>query len=355
MRRVKPKAASKSTALGVGIVGTGDVAGAHIDNFAKVGGCEVVAVLSRRPERAAAKIAAHALTRAEPYSDLGRFLAHPGLDVVVIATPHPNHPAETIAAARAGKHVVIEKPVALDRASLGKMLAAVERAGVVTSVSFELRWIGLFRNVKAIVEKGLLGEIFHAQCGYHHGIGPWIPQWSWNVKKSMAGSALLTAGCHALDGLIHLVGQRVTEVAAMSGRSRENPLRYEYDPNAAALLRFEGGALAGVSTSIECRQPYLFPLLVQGTRGTVWNDRLSTVDFPALDGWAHLPADLPESGSVKDHPYLGQLREFVAAVREGRRASNDLRSCAHVHEVMFAVEEAIRARRTVRVKRTPGE
>jgi len=232
------------------------------------------------------------------------------------------------------------------------MLAAVKRAGVLTSVCFELRWIGLIRNVRALVAKGALGEVFHAACGYHHGIGPWIPQWSWNVKKRMAGSALLTAGCHALDGLLFLVGRRVVEVAAMSGKSRSNPLRYEYDPNVVALLRFEGGALGEVAASIECRQPYLFPLLVQGTKGTVWNDRFATTEWPGLKGWAHLPADCPESGDVEDHPYLGQLREFVECIRTGRRPSNDIAACAHVHDVMFAVEDAIREKKTVRVART---
>src|SRR5947207_1669340 len=98
--------------LGVGILGTGWVAGAHIDNFKKVPGCDVVAINSRDKARARAKAAEHGVRAAAAYDDLGEFLAHPGLDIVVICTPHPNHPAETIASAKAGKHIVIEKPVA---------------------------------------------------------------------------------------------------------------------------------------------------------------------------------------------------------------------------------------------------
>lgn len=342
--------------LGVGILGTGWVAGAHIETFKRVGGCEVVAVLSRKQARAEAKVAEHGLTEAAAYEDLKQFLAHPGLDVVVICTPHPNHPAETIAAAKAGKHLVIEKPVALDAASLREMVAAVNQAGVLTSVCFELRWIGLFKNLKAIIAQGLLGKLFYGECSYFHGIGPWYGQWSWNIKKEIGGDALLTAGCHALDGLIWLMGSRVVEVAAMSNTSPDNPLRYEYDPNSVAILRFENGAIGKVATSIECRQPYLFPVLLQGDQGTAWNDQVSTLQWPGLKAgqWARIPTELPDSGDVSAHPYLPQMQHFVECIRKGRRPDNDLVACSHVHEVMYAIDEAIRTKGTVAVARTPG-
>ena len=143
----------------VGIIGYGWVAGAHIDTFKKIPGCEVVAVTSRELDRAKKKIREHGISNAAPYDDLKQFLKHDGLDIVVICTPHPNHPAETIAAAEAGKHIVIEKPVAIDRASLRKMVDAVKRAKVQTSVCFEVRWIGVFRNIKAMLSQGLLGNV----------------------------------------------------------------------------------------------------------------------------------------------------------------------------------------------------
>jgi predicted dehydrogenase len=341
--------------LGIGVIGTGWVAGAHIDTFRKVAGCSVVAVCSRRLDRARAKVAAHALD-AKAYDDLDAFLADPAIDVVTVCTPHPNHPAETIAAAKAGKHVVIEKPVAMQRADLDRMVAAVQDAGVATSVCFELRWIGLFKNVKALVEQKLIGEPFYGETGYFHGIGPWYPQYPWNRKKDMGGDALLTAGCHALDGLIWLMGSDVAEVTAMSATSRKNPLDYEYDTNVAALLRFQSGAIGKCATSIECRQPYLFPVLLQGDRGTIWNDQVSTLAWPGLEAgkWARIPTALPESGDVGNHPYLGQFTYFADCIRRGKRPHNDLAACAHVHEVMFAIQDSIQSGNTVKVRRTPG-
>ena len=348
--------ASSKQQLGIGVIGTGWVAGAHIDNFQQIDGCEVVAVCSRNAQRAAAKIEQHGLKHAYPFSKLDDFLAHPGLDVVVICTPHPNHPAETIAAAKAGTHIVIEKPVALNRDDLKKMVAAVNKAGVKTSVCFELRWIGLFKNIKAVIGQGLLGKIFYGEASYFHGIGPWYGQYEWNVKKRIGGDALLTAGCHALDGLMWLIDSEVVEVAAMSNTSPNNPLKYEYDPNSVALLKFKSGAVGKVATSIECRQPYLFPVLLQGEHGTVWNDQVSSIHWPGVpkEQWAKIPAAMPDSGDVDDHPYLGQLEYFVDCIRTNRRPHNDLNHCAHVHEVIFAVNEAIKSRKTVKVRKTPG-
>jgi predicted dehydrogenase len=339
--------------LGIGVVGTGWVAGAHLDTFKQIAGCKVVAVCSRDVRKAAEKIERHGVA-AQPYGDLKKFLKHPGLDVVVICTPHPNHPAETIAAARAGKHVVIEKPVALNRADLRRMVAAVNAAQVCTSVCFELRWIGSLRNSKAIIEQGLIGRPFYGEASYFHGIGPWYGQWGWNIQKRMGGSALLTAGCHALDSLVWLMGSPVVEVAAMANTSRANKLKYEYDPNSVALLRFASGAIGKVATSIECRQPYLFPVLIQGDAGSIWNDNLWTTRMPSMRSWARIPAGLPDSGDVHDHPYKGQLEYFVQCVRSGRRPHNDLHNAAHIHEIMFAIDRAIRSNTTVKVPPTPG-
>ena len=326
----------------VGILGTGWVAGAHIDNFGNIDGCEVVAVHSRDKARAAAKIASHNVPNATAYDDFEAFLAHDGLDIVVICTPHPNHPQETIAAARAGKHIVIEKPVAMTREDLAAMRTAVNEAGVTTSVCFELRWIGLFQNIKALISQGLLGELFYGETSYFHGIGPWYPQYPWNIKKEMGGDCFLTAGCHALDGLIWLMDSQVTEVSAMQATSPSNPLEYEYDTNCVAILRFANGAIGKVATSIECRQPYLFPVLLQGVKGSIWNDQISSIEWPGLKAgqWAQIPAAMPDSGDVDDHPYHGQLQYFVDCIRNGERPHNDL---------MFAIDEASRTGHTVKL------
>lgn len=337
-----------------GIIGTGAAAAAHADILREMPGCTIATVLSRKRSRALEFIERHGLESALACDTLEDFLGCRGLQAVSICTPHPNHPAEAIACAEAGKHLIIEKPVAMNRRDLASVAAAVRKAGVRTSVCFELHWIGLFRNIQAILKKKMIGNVYYGEASYFHGIGPHVGQYGWNIRKETGGSALLTAGCHALDALVHFMGSRVVEVAAMSNTSAKNPWGYEYDPNSVLILRFENGSLGKVATSIECRQPYMLPVLLMGDRGSIHNDRLASLDFPAQDGWATIPAHGPESGLAKDHPYRGQFEEFFAALRKGRDPRNNLDSAAHVHEVMFAAEKAARTGRTVRVPSTPG-
>ncbi len=335
--------------FGIGIIGTGWVAGAHIDTFSAINGCEVVAVSSREKKKAVAKIAHHKLKNAVAYDDLSSFLQHPDLDIVVICTPHPFHPSEAIAAARAGKHIVIEKPVALNRKDLLAVYEAVQKAGVTTSICFEVRWIGAIRNAKKFITQDLIGKPFFGSCSYFHGIGPWYGQWAWNIKKEMGGDAMLTAGCHALDTLIWLMGSRVSEVASFGNVSEGNPLQYEYEPNITSILKFESGAIGNVSASVECRQPYEFPLLIQGPKGSIKGNQLSTLEYDLKD-WITFPTSMPDSGDVADHSYPGQLNHFVASLRSGKRPINDLAACMHVHEVMYAMAESMKTGQVIRVK-----
>jgi predicted dehydrogenase len=336
----------------IGIIGTGWVAGAHAAALGKIPGVKVVAVCSGSLDRARAALKTWNLPpEAKAYDKLDHMLKQPGLSAVSICTAHPDHPASTIAAAKAGKHIIIEKPVALNQKDLTAMLQAVNDAGVMTSVCFELRYMGLFRNIKAMLQQNLIGQVFYGEASYFHGIGPWYRQHSWNIKKEIAGDAVLTAGCHALDSLLWLMDDRVVEVAAMSNTSPNNPLGYEYDPNSVAILRFARGAIAKVATSIECRQPYLFPVLLQGEKGSIYNDKVSTLDWPGTTHgqWATVPAALPDSGDVDDHPYVGQFEDFVRAIRTGQPPLNDLASAAHSHEVAFAIEAAAQSGSVIRL------
>jgi predicted dehydrogenase len=205
-------------------------------------------------------------------------------------------------------------------------------------------------NAKRIIGQGLIGQPFLGSCSYFHGIGPWYGQWSWNIKKDMGGDAMLTAGCHALDTLIWLMDSKVKEVATFGNTSNNNPLQYEYDPSVVSILRFESGAIGNVSASIECRQPYEFPLLIQGPKGSIKGNKLSTTEYE-LNGWIDFPTSLPDSGDVADHAYPGQMKHFVDCLKSGSKPVNDLEACMHVHEVMFAMAES---RETGKIVQVPG-
>jgi len=327
--------------LKVGVAGTGAVAGGHIDNWKMVAGADVVAVSSRSRERAQQKIDAHRVN-ATAYDDFRELLKHPELEVVSLCTPHFQHPDETIAAAEAGKHIVIEKPVALKRDDLKRMLQAVQQAGVLTSVCFELHWIGSVKNARTLVQRGDIGEPFYCEAAYNHGIKRGNPQFAWGHHTwERGGSAFLTVGCHALDIIMHLMDDRVAEVSAFATTTRTNDEGYEYPANVVAIVKFESGRIGKASVSLESENPYHFPITIQGNKGTVVDQFYYSANLPAVTGWNELATDVPASGDPEDHPYKGQFAYFARCIAENKRPENDLTAAAHVHDACFAIDASV--------------
>jgi predicted dehydrogenase len=258
--------------LGVGIVGTGWVSGEHIKAFEANPHTEVRGIVSRDEARASAKAREHGLAHCRAHNLLESLLSDSDIQIVSICTPHHLHAAQGIAAAKAGKHLMLEKPVALDLASLREIQAAVRAAKVKTVVSFVLRWNPLFETLKALLADGVVGQLFYAEVDYLHGIGPWYAQYEWNIKRAIGGSSLLTGGCHAVDGLRWFVGRRAVEVFAYANFSHHNPLAYEYEPNTVTLVKFEDGTLGKVASSVECVMPYVFNIELLGDAGTIRNN-----------------------------------------------------------------------------------
>lgn len=341
----------------VGVVGLGAVAAAHIDTFSRVAGAEVVAVCSRRrhdPEELERRYG----RPLRVFRCVEDMLAARVVDVVDICTPHPLHAEAAIAAARAGKHVMIEKPVALDIADTLRIRDAVSAAGVRSCVGFECRFSMHFSLVRSLIDKGLLGRVHLAEVDYFHGIGPDVAQFGWNVRKDWGGSSLLTAGCHALDALLYFMGGAVEEVVSFSTRTSAPEFApYEYDTTSASLLRFADGRIGKVTSSIDALQPYHLRVHLVGSDGAVDDRKFWTRKLPGLkkDEWSTFSTSLVESGDVREHPYLPQFQEFIAAIREDREMERtSLAAAIETHRVIFAADLAAREQRTVKLKEIPG-
>lgn len=341
--------------LNVGIVGLGWAASGHLPAFRANPEIEVVAVCSSK-DLSKEEIVEWTGRDGVLYHDYDEFLQHPGLNIVDICTPHPLHPQQAIKAAEAGKHLMIEKPLALDYKSLLAMRRAIQQAGVKSTVYFELRFIPHFDLVKSLIGQGLLGHVHHLEVDYYHGIGPWYGQFGWNVKKAMGGSALITAGCHALDALLYFADREVEEVYAYSTKSTaEWAQPYEYDTTSVAILKFTDGACGKCVSGIDCRQPYLFNIHLIGSEGTLWNTKLWSTQLPGLrqDEWAELPTTQAESGDVLDHPYPPQVDEFVECLLSGRDSCINFEEAFKTHRVMFAIERSLVEGRPVKLSEMP--
>lgn len=331
--------------LGVGIIGTGWVSGEYIRAFSMNPNTEVISICSRSRERAEAKAKEYGLKNCTCVNDPEKMVGLPGLDIVCINTPNFLHAEQTILAAEHKKHIVIEKPIAIDWQDMRKMKKAVDSAGVVTIVGFVLRWNPLFQTVKALIRDGVLGKVFYAEVDYLHAITPEYPCYPWSIKKETGGSILQVGGCHAVDGLRWFIGGEATEVVALSMSHRPD---FEQDTTITFVAKFTNGAMGKVCCSYDVACPYIYNLEIFGDRGTVRNDKLwSSSSFPGQDDWITIPTTNPDSGDVSHHPFPGEVNHFVDCILGNKKPIVGLDDAIKTFEIIEAADRSAQQGGTV--------
>jgi predicted dehydrogenase len=338
--------------LNVGVVGLGWVAGAHIETFKSVQGANVTVVCSRRELKESDLTKQYGIPL-KAYTSYEAMLADPEVDVVDICTPHPQHAQQAIAAAKAGKHLIIEKPICLTFEEAKEIRKAIRKAGVSVCVCFEARYSQHFNLVRSCIDQGLLGELHFGEVDYYHGIGPWYKQYTWNIKKDFGGSSLLTAGCHALDGLLYFMNAPVEEVTTYGSRSRNAAFQpYEYDTTTVTILKFKGGKAGKVASVVDCLQPYYFHIHLVGSSGSLLDNRIYSEKMKGMtkERWSVLETSLIDSGDVSDHPYQPQFQAFVDSLaRKEPMPLTDFETAFESHRVVFAADLSAKEKRSVKL------
>lgn len=335
--------------LGIAVLGTGDVSGEHIRAYESNPRVRVRAILSRERARAEAKIAEYGLRDCRAWTDLDDLLKDEAIDAVSICTPHHLHVDQGVACAQAGKHVLIEKPMALDLAGLRSLDRAVRDYDVRSVVGFVLRWNPLYQNIRALLADGMIGSVYHGEVDYLHGIPKTYSGYEWISKRESGGSALLTGGCHAVDGLRWFVQAEAVEVFGYANTSRTNPIGYDYEPNSVTLVQFADGATGKIGCSIEYAAPYTFPIVLMGDGGVIRDNRVFTKRWPGQTGWATIPTIVPDSGAVTHHPFQGEIDHFIDCIRTGTESHSNVADAMKTHEICIAAEISRVERRPVRL------
>ena len=326
----------------VAIIGYGWVATAHIQAINATPHAQVVAVYSSRPQDNAALSARHG-GKIEAYTDLEAMLKRKDIHAVSICSYPSQHAAHVIAAAKAGKHIILEKPLTLSLADAKAAAAAVKKAGVKTCVCFECRFSSQFQVTKSVIDAGILGTIHYGEVDYYHGIGPWYGQFRWNTGKANGGSSLLSAGCHAMDALLLCMGGEVEAVTSYATRSQNKTFaQYEYATTTVTILKFSGGRIGKVASVIDCIQPYYFHTHLVGSEGSLLDNKFHSQKLKTNKSkWSELSMKMLDSGDVSDHPYTTQFEAFFTALAAGKDMPlTSFANAARTHEIMFAADKS---------------
>ena len=195
------------------------------------------------------------------YASIEALAADPAIDAVFITTPNDQHRRQTEIVAAAGKHVLVEKPMALSEADCRAMIDAAQKARVRLGVGFQARHHPVHRAIRELVAAGELGDVVLVRGEWHSSYGPWK---NWRADPRRAGSDVLGAiGVHVLDLMCWLAGAEVRDVSALVDRAAETG----QDQTIACTLAFLNGAIGTATFTRRSMWP-LNSINVWGTKGT---------------------------------------------------------------------------------------
>jgi len=318
-----------SKVYGIGIVGCGMISAFHARAIADMKNARLVAVFSRSPEKAGQFAARHGC---QAFSDYGQFLACDGLDIVAIATPSGKHLEPALAAARAGKHVLCEKPIEATLERADEIIRACDENNVRLSGIFPRRFNGAVEAVKQAVDEGRLGRITLASAYIKwHRTQAYYDQDIWRRTWALSGGgALMNQSIHTIDLLLYFAGD-VESVCAFAGCSAHANI--EVEDIAVAVLKFKNGAMGTIEGTTTAYSPTGHPAQVQlcGTDGSIFlsDNTLTAWDFMqprdtdravlerhgARAGAQGVGAADPKAIDYVEH--LRNFEDFVASLESG--------------------------------------
>jgi predicted dehydrogenase len=292
---------------GIAVIGAGMWA-PRLAAAAQRAGLDIVSCYSRDEERRGEFAARFGCVPAASFAEA---IGHPGVEGVVLATPNHVHAEQALACAEAGRHVLVEKPIADTLEDAVRMRDACMAAGVVLMVGHGFRRLGAARRAREIVESGRLGRVVLAEANFSLP-GRFAPD-AWRADpRHNRGGPLLQLGIHHVDTLSYLLGPVEETVARLAHVHADADI----DDIAVATLRFASGALGTVTGSYV--SPHTFSLRLLGTEGVLdYRADLGAVwpQAERVDEVTTLTVDGEAVGFERHDPLREQLEEFGKAIR----------------------------------------
>lgn len=277
------------------------------------------------------------------HQDYHAITQDPAIDVVSICSHDNFHAEQAISAFLNGKHVMVEKPVALNRIEAEAVLRAQQDSGKFITSNLILRASPRFQEIKNLIDDGEFGDIFCIEGDYLHQI-LWKLTSGWRGKMDFY-CVIYGGGIHLIDLMRWLLGKEIEEVCGMASNVLTRHTDYKYDDSIFNLLRFENGAIGKCLTTFGAKRPQLHALNIYGESRTFVNDMPHAKLFCGEDAGDVRNVITPYPGIEKGD----LLPDFIAAVREDREPQVSAVDVFRVMDVCLASWESIKKRRTIKV------
>ena len=344
-------------AVGFGIVGCGMIAGFHQKAIADIRGARVVSCFDMFPAAAQAFAAANDCTA---YDNLSAMLADPSVDIVTICTPSGAHLEPAVAAARAGKHVIVEKPLEITLRRCDKIIEACRRNKVTLATIFPSRFHESSQQLKRAIDTGRFGRLtmgdayvkwFRTQKYYDSGA--WRGTWLLD-----GGGALMNQAIHSVDLLTWLMGP-VAEISAHIDMLTHK--RIEVEDVAVASLRFANGALGVIEATTTAFPGSLKRIEIHGSDGSavIEEEDIKTWDFArstrsdkrlleTMSGRTQTGGGAADPSAIGHHGHTLLFRDVLKAIRNGTTPLIDGHEGRRSVEIILGIYKAAETGRSVR-------
>ncbi len=333
-----------------GIIGCGMIATFHARAIEEAGG-ELVACYDKLP------IASERIARdfgCKAYQDLNEFLADPEIQIVTIGTPSGAHMDPAVAAARAGKHIIVEKPLEVTLEKCDRIIKAAEESGVVLSTVFPSRFHQSSVQMKRAIDQKRFGKLTLGDAivkwyrtQQYYDSGNWRGTWALD-----GGGALMNQAIHSVDLLLWLMGD-VEEVSALCGLVAHE--RIEVEDVAIANLKFKNGAYGTLEATTAAYPGYLKRIEIHGTAGSAMIEEEDIVKWDFAEAGQEdaairesMTSHLSGGGGAADpaaighHAHAKQFADVMDAIETGRKPKIDGYEGRKSVEVICAVYESAR-------------
>ena len=343
-------------AHGFGLVGCGMIANFHARAIADIRGAKLIGCYDTFPA-AADRLAEE--RGCQSYHDLGHMLANPSIDVIVIGTPSGAHMEPAIAAAKAGKHVVVEKPLEITLRRCDRIIAACKKARVRLATIFPSRFHASSIELKRAVDEKRFGALtmgdayvkwYRPQAYYDSGA--WRGTW-----KLDGGGALMNQAIHSVDLLAWLMGP-VTEISAHFGMLAHQ--RIEVEDTAVATLRFANGALGVIEATTAAYPGYLKRIELHGSQGSAALEEEDIVrwDFAKksrrdaavrrkMNQRVSTGGGASDPSAIGHHGHAEMFRDTLSAIDARKNPSVDGPEGRRSVEIILGIYKAAETGRTV--------